>query len=499
MSFIDRIRKSFRKRSIKSIAASILLMFLLLYGVNSYIIFSRSVSDFRLSQSISHMNTISDYLFTAVANLGFERGRVNVVLNSTEDPSGMGEHRSFILERREDGEEALDRALSLLAENDSQDYTSETEHILMIQKDVNAFRRLAARNLEAAWEERDQQLAEVWFARMTDYIESIESLLAGISQGISDSDGVVSRYFSIKLRTLALRNSAGPEISILAAGIHSGKPLKDELSLKILTLQTETNEIFKDLDYLAGTLKGSQLSSSLIELENAYYGSFKEVRNTVYQEALTGGPYSYTQEKFLLQGVDILQQIAGFMDVVVQQTSDYTTAKYLTSRKNILNYSVFSFLSLFFVMVVFLLVNSRILKQTNILTDIIVRLGRKEKDVIIPNLSSLNEIGDMSRAVEVFKNTLIALDQHILELEQISRDKEDLIVELRQALEEVKALREIIPICSYCKKIRNDQGYFESVEQYFSKHSDTDFSHTICPDCIRKYFPDLEDKMNSRK
>jgi hypothetical protein len=64
--------------------------------------------------------------------------------------------------------------------------------------------------------------------------------------------------------------------------------------------------------------------------------------------------------------------------------------------------------------------------------------------------------------------------------------------ELETALAEVKTLRGIIPICSYCGKIRNDEGYYEAVEEYIMEHSDAVFSHTYCPECFAKYYPHLQ-------
>ncbi len=52
-----------------------------------------------------------------------------------------------------------------------------------------------------------------------------------------------------------------------------------------------------------------------------------------------------------------------------------------------------------------------------------------------------------------------------------------------QALAEIKALRGLLPICSYCKKVRNDENYWEQIESYISEHSHAQFSHSICPDC----------------
>ncbi len=65
---------------------------------------------------------------------------------------------------------------------------------------------------------------------------------------------------------------------------------------------------------------------------------------------------------------------------------------------------------------------------------------------------------------------------------------------LQKALDDVKTLKGFIPICSHCKKIRNDQGYWEQLEKYLYEHSDVQLSHGICPDCIEKYYPEYTDK-----
>ncbi len=67
---------------------------------------------------------------------------------------------------------------------------------------------------------------------------------------------------------------------------------------------------------------------------------------------------------------------------------------------------------------------------------------------------------------------------------------------LQQALSEVRVLKGILPICSYCKKIRNDEGYWEQVERYISERSLTEFSHSLCPDCLKEHYSDLIDDPN---
>jgi hypothetical protein len=63
---------------------------------------------------------------------------------------------------------------------------------------------------------------------------------------------------------------------------------------------------------------------------------------------------------------------------------------------------------------------------------------------------------------------------------------------LQEAEDEIKTLKGIIPICSSCKNIRDDKGYWNQIESYIKKHSDADFTHSICPKCAKELYPDLD-------
>jgi hypothetical protein len=71
------------------------------------------------------------------------------------------------------------------------------------------------------------------------------------------------------------------------------------------------------------------------------------------------------------------------------------------------------------------------------------------------------------------------------------QEKERLIVELQEALANVKTLSGLLPICANCKKIRDDDGYWTMVEHYFTEHTEAKFSHGICPECGKKLYGDL--------
>ena len=84
---------------------------------------------------------------------------------------------------------------------------------------------------------------------------------------------------------------------------------------------------------------------------------------------------------------------------------------------------------------------------------------------------------------ETVLHARINAGERILNLEQTLAKK---ITELEMALSQVKQLKELLPICMFCKKIRDDQDYWHQIEAYLHQHTGTDFSHGICPDCFSR-------------
>jgi hypothetical protein len=80
----------------------------------------------------------------------------------------------------------------------------------------------------------------------------------------------------------------------------------------------------------------------------------------------------------------------------------------------------------------------------------------------------------------------------IEERRRAQADKDNLIIKLQDALTKVKTLSGLFPICSSCKKIRDDKGYWNQIESYIRDHSNAEFSHSICPDCAKKLYPDMD-------
>ncbi|MBN1578945.1 MAG: response regulator [Chitinispirillaceae bacterium] len=71
-------------------------------------------------------------------------------------------------------------------------------------------------------------------------------------------------------------------------------------------------------------------------------------------------------------------------------------------------------------------------------------------------------------------------------------------LELKRAREEIKTLRGLLPTCAWCRRIRNEAGEWESIEKYVQEHTEADFSHGMCPDCLEEKFPALAERLRKQ-
>lgn len=119
------------------------------------------------------------------------------------------------------------------------------------------------------------------------------------------------------------------------------------------------------------------------------------------------------------------------------------------------------------------------------------RLRRKAEQELLEHQNQLENLIEKRTADLQQANARLLVD--IAARQAAEEEKERLITELRQALEDIKTLQGIIPICAFCKQIRDDSGYWNQLEKYVTEHSHAEFSHAICPKCMAERYPGSED------
>lgn len=101
---------------------------------------------------------------------------------------------------------------------------------------------------------------------------------------------------------------------------------------------------------------------------------------------------------------------------------------------------------------------------------------------------------ELKRSRDKIERMLDHLMVEMSERMKMEVEREGLIIELQEAIAKIKTLDGLIPICAWCKKVRDDKGYWKRVEVYVKERSNADFTHGICPDCLKKDNPELYEK-----
>jgi hypothetical protein len=102
-----------------------------------------------------------------------------------------------------------------------------------------------------------------------------------------------------------------------------------------------------------------------------------------------------------------------------------------------------------------------------------------------------NKVFTQKAPMRLFQKEKIIEKHLIITAAPFHYQSKNFVLLILEDISELFHLRTMLPICANCKKIRDDQNYWESVESYFNEHLEVDFSHSICPDCVRKLYPEL--------
>ena len=239
------------------------------------------------------------------------------------------------------------------------------------------------------------------------------------------------------------------------------------------------------LNHLAGSLGADNVDVSVLTLYQAEQ-NFRNIVHTVVglrQMELQKGLATTHLEALKRFKYELEHQAMTLVSITAtleaRSRDDYrTSVQHLAATADRSQNRVFILLAICLVMawlISRLFLGRHILSRLNQVSFHLRRNDRNIEPIRIP-VHGEDEIGQMARAVELFLE-----DRRKLNLANRK---------LEQSLQEIKTLRGILPICSFCKNIRNDEGYYEQIEAYIHKHSGVDFSHTICPECMKKHYPE---------
>jgi len=222
--------------------------------------------------------------------------------------------------------------------------------------------------------------------------------------------------------------------------------------------------------------------------------NIKEIADQITDEK----PHLILAEKDSLYAYATAPDINGQKALLI---SSKITRKFILAGAKAMGYAMVSMLAagVFIFFGLRYILQRVILRPVSDLTRHMVQVG-KTGDMTVPiSLDRRDEIGALEKEFRGMLHKIKEKDDELVKtnskLEEEVNERQRLINELENALSEVKTLSGLLPICSSCKRIRDDKGYWNQIENYIHERSNAQFSHSICPDCIKKLYPDMYQEM----
>lgn len=442
------------------------------------------------SQRMATMVAIGIELFQAARNFGYERGRTNVVLNHSGPVEEMAANRDFIEQRRLEGEAALARALASLATTKVAGLDEPLAVLELARARIVALRQSTQEQMVQPPGSRDAGLSKAWFTAMSEMIDHIRGLLEAVCREMSGFDGKTVVMAQLMLKSISLRDEAAPEMSLLSGVMLSGKPIGDHMRQGIIERRGRTQQLWRDMSTWVAALGSDRLAQPVAKFQRLYFDEYLPLGVEVMQAAQAGGPYRLSQKDFLAKGVQAIEALVEIMAALTEvgsQRADAIHEQAVSTFGASLAGLVVGFI---FIVTASAFVIARVINPLAAVTVAARHVAQRELEAEVPYLGREDEIGAVARAVDILKSNTRQMIAEYDELEKTNKA-------LEKAMAEVRTLSGLLPICANCKKIRDDQGYWEQIEVYLSEHSKAQFSHGICPDCLRKLYPEVADEILS--
>ena len=407
--------------TIKRLLSTVLLVLIGLYTAAALTNIKHSIDVYNKADYICQINDISDDLYDAVQHFGFERGRVNVVLRDSGPVESMENNRVFIAKQRSEGEKALQNAITKINALKKDKFINIETSPVEFNTSVSTLRNAVDCEMKIPLTDRDNKLVARWFDTMTEFIDSLEELLFALTSDIKIIDGTSREFFTIKSKLLSLRNSAGPECSLVLSAYGTDGVLSDNDLIKVFKLEGVTSRLIQDIRLSARLLDNAALNMALKNFNTKYIDQFVPIQKSSLDAIFSKQKLPYEKKAYEKTMVDALNSIAPLMESAITTTNHYAMERLTFSKKSLSEAIFYSASFLAISIALFLYIKVKVSFRIKALSKTMSDLSN-ENDQDVPYSSDSDEIGDMARSVQVFKENIVKRKEADA---QILKDLED--------------------------------------------------------------------------
>ncbi|GER00153.1 methyl-accepting chemotaxis protein [Iodidimonas gelatinilytica] len=386
------------------------------------------------------INRIGQNLLIAAQNWAVERSVVNTAFGS--DSPITPERTAIIDARRKTADAAYMAAIDAVSKLDMEGHKTALSNIALAFRSVESLRNRADYQIQQEADRRDASVGERWVPTMIALIASSKDLGFEVNRKISDAE-TLSNLLALRHFSWIMGEYAGRERAMIGAHLARNSPIEFE-ELQILEryrgqveLAWEQVQTLTQNDFATDDLRAS--------VENAkehFFDRFHDVRSSVYEAGISGRPYSLSGDQWIKQSTDAIDTLLAISGEAASITEAYAQEFERTSTWRFLTALFLAIATLFVSGGGMFLILRRVVRPIGQMTSVMHELANGNKDVTVPRADQKDEIGQMARAVEVFRENAIEkerLDQEAKEAAE--RQEQDRLA--REATEREAAEKEL--------------------------------------------------------
>lgn len=384
-----------------------LLLILSAFGATLLVLASLNMfstwDSMRSAQAMRTNNEIGDLFLASAGSLASERGMTNTAFGKSA--SAAPETVAKIAEHRRRADEALEAALERL--QSSPDFKEKDEMISKVRQDhdaLKALRRDIDGQLAMDGAARNPEIQSQWVPTVTALIMSSQHLR--IDAQVTPSSALARTQIVLDLRQAiwVVSEYAGRERATIGGAVARGTRLDDGLLATLSEYRGRLEQSWVTIEsYAARDFADPSVLSAIDAVRSEFFGTFEDVRKNIYAASAQGRDYPLTGDEWMAAATKAIDGLLTLSNVIGQSAGSYTQHIEDSGRNGFIASTAVLVAAVILGLFAFWIVTTRVTRPIQSLTETMSRLAKGDLETAIPSVDSRDEIGEMARAVEVFR------------------------------------------------------------------------------------------------
>ena len=370
---------------------------------------------------VAQVNANTDLLLKGLESIQLERGQTNAALQAPAPVTAQV--REIIAKRRAEGDPPLSSALDRISASGISDGDRLIADVRKAYDRVKESRRNADAALQLPKEQRDAELLKSWYPTTSDLLAKIQSLWTAASREVSREDAIVGQLTMIKQSAFMMREYAGRERAMHAANLSANRPLSPEQQRDMANWRGYAQSAWQTIRDISAS-GAPRLVAAVADAERGYIQGLQTHIDAITKAGVAGSAYPLSVQQWFDVSNPALDLIVRIKDAAVDVTTEHAAMKARSTEMRLILVIALTMIGLAVSAFSIWVVSRRVARPLLAMTTAMRRLAGGDSSIEVPALSRTDEIGEMARSVQVFRDNAIKAEAVAADQEAERRKKE---------------------------------------------------------------------------